>query len=121
MLLERNVVVSDARITQEIPGVVEEVVRHVCLTPARLSAFRAFDAVPFLVTRERRHSRIIRLEVFNERQQYRKIFLRYRHRSTRVTVDDRYGRTPVPLPRDAPIVEAIVHNWDGRPSFRQEL
>ena len=52
-LLERHIVTTDARVAQEIPGVVEEVVRDVGLAATRLAAFRTRDAVPLLMARQR--------------------------------------------------------------------
>src|SRR5437868_6947458 len=121
VLLERHVIVTDARIAEEVPGVIEEVVRHIGLAPAGLATLWARDAIPLFVTRQWRDTGIVRLEVLYERQDYRQILLRHRYCPAVVTVDDRYRRTPVPLTRDAPIVQPVVDHWLGGAGFRQEL
>ena len=121
ILLEWHVVASNARIAQEIPGAVQESVRHVCLAPSCLAAFRALDEVPLFMSRQRRDTGIVGFEILDERQHNRQIFFRHRHSPTRLTVDDGNRRTPVPLTRDAPVVQAIMNDGLGRPSLRQEF
>ena len=49
--IERHVVVPDARIAQEIPGAVEERVRHVRLAALHISLARDTSPCTTLVTR----------------------------------------------------------------------
>src|SRR5205823_3195680 len=56
---------------------------------------------------------IVRLEVLHVRQHDRKVTLRYRHDAARVAIDDRDRRTPIALPRHAPVVQPEIQQRLG--------
>src|SRR3989442_15005628 len=109
----RPVVELRGRVAEVVPGRVEERVGDVGLAPPLRTALRALDEVPLLVARQRAHPARIRAEVLDVRQLDREILLGYADRPAAVTVDDRDRRTPVSLPRDAPVVQAVPHLGRG--------
>ena len=108
--IERHVVEVGARIAQEVPRAVEERVGDVGLAPRLAAALRTRHAIPRLDARQRRDAGVVRLEVLDVRQLDRQVLLRHRDRAALVAVDDRDRRTPVALPRDAPVVQPVVHD-----------
>ncbi len=108
-------------IAQEVPARVQEGVRHVGL-PARLTpAARALGAVPLLHAGQRRHARVVGLEVLDPREHHRQVLFRDRHGSALVAVDDGDGGPPVALAGDAPIVQTVVHAQLAQPALCQPL
>ncbi len=107
--VERPVRQLAARVAQEIPRRVEEGVGHIRLAPPLFAAGRAGDEVPLGMAGQRRDARVIGTEVVDGRQHHRQVRFGHRHRAAVVAVDDRDRRPPIPLARDAPIVEAILH------------
>src|SRR3970282_916971 len=61
------------RRAQVYPGRVEEGVADVGLAPAALATHRTGHVVPLLVPRQRGHTGVVRLEVFDQRQGDRQI------------------------------------------------
>src|SRR5690606_21034876 len=100
---------------------IEEGVRDVRLATRLPPTARAFRQVPVRVARERRHPRRIGLVVLDAGKDYRELVLRHGQSTARVAVEDGDGRPPVPLPRDAPVVEAIVDASRAEAAFFQLL
>ena len=115
--IERDIAAIGARIAQEIPGAVEKVVGDVSLAATHDAALRTGHAIPLIVARERRNAAVIGTEIFDQRQQHRQLFLRHRHRTAGIAIDDGDRRSPVPLPGDAPVVQAIIHRRRGAAPF----
>ena len=111
--VERHVGAIGAWVTQEIPGAVQEGVADVGLATCHDAARRAGHAIPLVMTRERRDAAVVGTEIVDQGQHDGQLVFGYRHRAAAVTVDDRDWRTPVALPRDAPVVEAVVHDRRG--------
>ncbi len=108
LFLEGAIVEVGGRVAEEVPATVQERVGDVGLPACRLPALGAGDLVPLLHPGQGGDSRIVGLEVLDTRQDYRKVLLRDRHGTAAVAVDHRDRGTPVPLPRDAPVVETEV-------------
>ena len=96
-LVERDVGARYARIAQEVPRAVEEGVAHVGLAARLLPAGGARNAIPLLVARERRDTRVVGLEIGDVGQHHRQLRFRHRHRAAGVAVDDRDRRAPIAL------------------------
>ncbi len=112
--IEGDVVAIAARIAQEIPRAVEERVRDVGFAPRRAAALRTGRFVPLAHARQRTDPRIVGFEILDARQDDRQIGFGHRHRAALFAVDDRDRRTPITLPRNAPVVQPIVDLRFGR-------
>src|SRR5690606_40352695 len=104
--IERQLIVVGGRVTEEVPGRIEEGVRDVRLATRLPPTSRAFRQVPVRVARERRHPRRIGLVVLDAGKDYRELVPRHGQSTARVAVEAGEGRPPAPLPRDATAGEA---------------
>src|SRR5437773_2734766 len=109
----RPVVELGGRVAEVIPGRVEERVGDVGLAPPLRAALRAFDVVPLLVPRQGAHPARIGPEILDQGQQDGEVPLRHAHGTAAVAVDDGDRRAPVALPRDAPVVQAVLYLRGG--------
>src|SRR5204863_8231622 len=94
---------------QMVPRRIEERVGDVRLAPRAAAALGAFHEIPLFVPREGADARVVRTEVLDERQLDGQVLLRHRYHAALLTVEDGDRRTPVPLPRDAPVVQPVLN------------
>ena len=106
--VERPVIEVGAGVAQVVPGRVEEGVGHVGLAPGLRAAGGAGHEIPRRVACQWRDPAVVGPEVFQIRQQHRELVFGHRHRPARLAVDHRDRWTPVPLARDAPVIEAVL-------------
>ena len=117
--VERRDVRVRVDVAQEVPGGVDERVHRVCLARALLAALRARRVQPLRIRGERRHA--LRPVVLDLRQQHRQLVFRHGDDAAIVAVDDRDRGAPVPLPREAPVTQAIRDRGLGLPVLPQGL
>ena len=117
--VEGAVVEVGGRIAQEVPRAVQEGVGDVGLAGGVAAARGAGDFVPVAYPGQRADSGLVGAEVLHPGQHDGQVFLGYGHRAALFTVDDRDRRTPVTLPRDAPVVQAKVLLGFGQALGRQ--
>src|SRR5437773_12559804 len=92
-----------------VPRRIEERVGHIGLTPPLTATLRTLHEVPLLVPGERAHARIVRPEILDVWELHRQILLGHRYDPALLAVDDGNRRSPVALPRDAPVVQPVLH------------
>ena len=117
LAIEGDVAAVGARVAQEVPGAVEEVVADVGLASAHRAAGGAGHAIPLVVAGQRRDAAVVGTEVLDQRQHHRQLGFGNRYRAAAVAVDDRDRRPPVPLARDAPVVQPVVHHGRRTPAL----
>src|ERR1035441_7990261 len=97
------------RVAQEVPARVEEVVADVGFPPGRLAALWTGHIDPGLALGEGGDARADGAEVLDRGEEDGKVFVGHAHWAVDGTVDDGKRRPPVPLPRDDPVPQAVLH------------
>ncbi len=104
--VERQVRILRIAEAEEVPRRVDERIHRVRLAPRRPAALGADGVDELGDLRQRRIAAAAEFDGLG--QQHRQIVGRYRDHAVLLAVDDRNRRAPVALPRDAPILEAIL-------------
>ena len=126
-------------VTQIIPTGTDKGVHRVCFPFRRPAASWAFDVDEFLRPRQRRPAFIDRQIILDVRQFYRQVFFgngnpagiqqfsrgklfavkRFYPLFARGAKHQRNRRAPVPLPRNQPVAELVIHFFVSKPPLRQ--
>ncbi len=105
--IERQRVVVRVREPVEVPRGIDEGVHGVGLALGRAATLRTFHVHEF---RNRSQRRIATAGEFGHlRQFHRQLFIRHRHQAVGRTMDHRDRRAPVALPRNPPVLQAVLH------------
>ena len=100
----------------EIPRRFEEGIEGIRFPAGRLAARRAIHILPGGMVVEWIAGQV-QVHVFG--QDHRQILFRHRHQPAVLTVNDRNGAAPIPLPGNAPVAQPVVHGFLSRPHFFQ--
>ena len=117
-LIEQRLVVVRVGIPVEIPARIDERIHRVRLAPRRPAAFRAGRIHELRRTRQRRFAFAGQLHIF--RQFHRQLIVRHRHDSILLAIHNRNRRAPIPLARNAPILQSISRLARAK-SFRRRI
>ena len=109
LAVERPAIETRRHKTRVVPGGVDKGVHGLAFALARAAALRAAGGVKGRQLGERRAAGAGQLHGVKVGQHHRQIFLRHRHRSVFVAVNDRDRRAPVALAREAPIAQMKMH------------
>ena len=113
-LIDHRAVLVRARVAHVVPRGIDEGVHRVGFAARRAAA----PGTLALVERRRPGERVaaaVRHQVL--RQHHRKLIVRHRHLAAARAMDERDGATPVPLPRDAPVAQPILHALSPQPAL----
>ena len=99
---------------QEIPRRIDECIERIGFAKRRLAALWTIDMLPRRMARQWIAGGL-EIDIF--RQDHRQLLLAHRHYAARLAMDERDGRAPVPLARNAPVAQPVLR-LRGAPAFR---
>ena len=106
--LDGEVVAAGGGVAEEVPAAAQKVVGDVGVAMGVLATGRAGGVEPVLGPRQGALAAVVGAEVLQVGEFHRQFAFRHRHRAAIGAVDDGNGRSPVPLPGHAPVVQPVV-------------
>ena len=109
VLRDERAVVLRIDVAQVVPARAGPLRHRVRLAFGRAAALRTFRVDPVGRLRQRRLGVARRRVVLHLRQLQRQFALRHRHRAVLLAMHDRNRLAPVPLPREQPVAQLVLH------------
>ena len=106
--LDGEVVAAGGGVAEEVPAAAQKVVGDVGVAMGVLAAGRTGGVEPVLGPRQGALAAVVGAEVLEIGEFHRQFVFRHRHRAAICAMDDGNGRSPVPLPGYAPVMQPEI-------------